>query len=145
MLTAEETKEQKDIYITNFDLERLMKLIKSSRIGNTRDVKHLQELENELKRAKVVDSRDIPGDRITMNSKVCLADIDSGDKLTITLTFPSDSDRDQNKISVLAPIGTAIIGYSINDTIEWEVPGGLKRLKVLDIIYQPEKAGDYHL
>ena len=145
MMTLEETKEQKDIYITNFDLERLMELIRSSRRSTTRNMKHLRELENELKRATVVDSRDIPGDRITMNSKVYLADIDSGDKLTITLTFPSDSDVDQNKISVLAPIGTAIIGYSINDTIEWEVPGGLKRLKVLDIIYQPEKAGDYHL
>ena len=144
-MTLEETKEQKDIYITNFDLERLMELIRSSRRSTTRNMKHLRELENELKRATVVDSRDIPGDRITMNSKVYLADIDSGDKLTITLTFPSDSDVDQNKISVLAPIGTAIIGYSINDTIEWEVPGGLKRLKVLDIIYQPEKAGDYHL
>lgn len=144
-MTLEKTKKQKDIYITNFDLERLMELIKSSRRSSTRNTKHLQELENELKRANVVDSRDIPGDRITMNSKVYLADIDSGDKRTITLTFPSDSDVDQNKISVLAPIGTAIIGYSINDTIEWEVPGGLKRLKVLDIIYQPEKAGDYHL
>jgi len=144
-MTARRTIKQKDIYITDFDLVRLKALIKESRINATRDRKHIEVLENELKRATVVDSKDIPGEVITMNSMVLIEDVDSGEKMTLTLTFPVDSDISQNKVSILAPIGTAMLGYRINDEFEWEVPGGLRRLRVLGVLYQPEKAGDYHL
>jgi regulator of nucleoside diphosphate kinase len=65
--------------------------------------------------------------------------------MTWTLVFPEDADIDQNRISVLAPIGTAMLGYSVGDTIEWPVPEGLRRIQVKEILYQPEAAGDYHL
>ena len=140
-----EAREEKRIFITDFDLRRLQSLIKDPEVSTERNMKHIRELEGELGKAEVVASKDIPTDVVTMNSKVRFEDIDSGDVMTITLTFPSDSDMDQDKISVLAPIGTAIIGYRINDIIEWEVPGGVRRLKVKKVLYQPESAGDFHL
>ena len=138
-------KEERCIFITDFDLRRLQDLITDPEVLTERNMKHIHELEVELRKAKVVASRGIPADVVTMNSKVCLEDLDSGDNLTITLTFPPDSDVDQSKISVLAPIGTAIIGYKINDVIEWKVPRGIRRLKIKKVLYQPESAGDFHL
>lgn len=135
----------RQIFITDFDLKRLRELIADPDMSTGRNKKHINELEEELEKASVVASVDIPPTVITMNSKVILEDLDSGEKLTITLTFPSDADVDQGKISVLAPVGTAIIGYSVGSTVEWNVPGGLRRLKVKKILYQPESSGDYDL
>jgi len=80
-----------------------------------------------------------------MNSKVRLKDLDSGEEVIYSLVFPNDANVAENKISVLAPVGTALIGYRVGDPIEWKVPRGLKRLKIEEILYQPERAGDYHL
>jgi regulator of nucleoside diphosphate kinase len=93
----------------------------------------------------VVTPAGIPPDVITMNSRVCLQDMDSGEDLVYTLVFPGDADVESGKISVLAPIGTAMIGYRSGDRITWSVPGGVKKLKVKKILYQPESAGDFHL
>jgi regulator of nucleoside diphosphate kinase len=82
---------------------------------------------------------------ITMRSKARLLDIDSGKEVVYSLVFPNEADLEKGKISVLAPIGTAMIGYKVGDIIEWEVPAGLRRLRVEEVLYQPEAAGDYHL
>lgn len=136
---------KRSIYITEADMSRLQHLIETGSVFGHRDKKHLMELEDELSRARVVPSKNIPGDIITMNSKVRLRDLDSGQEIVYSLVFPGDANVSENKISVLAPIGTALIGYGVGDTIEWKVPGGLKRLKVEEVVYQPERAGDYHL
>ncbi len=94
---------------------------------------------------QVVSSTEIPKDVITMNSQVRLKDLDSGEEVIYCLVFPHAADSKQQKISILAPIGTALIGYRVGDIIEWNVPAGLKRLKIEEILYQPEAAGDYHL
>lgn len=133
------------IYITDFDLERLKKLVGAAKAKSSRDVKHLRELEGELGRAVVVASKDIPSNVITMNSTVALRDVDTGEKMVLTLAFPSEASMEDNKISILAPVGTAVIGCRKGDVIEWQVPAGTKRLKVEDIFYQPESAGDFHL
>jgi regulator of nucleoside diphosphate kinase len=135
----------RNIYITEADLNRLQGLLETGSQFGHRDKKHLLELEEELNRARVVPSKDIPEDVITMNSKVRLMDLDSGEEMVYSLVFPGDANVSENKISVLAPIGTALIGYRGGDTIEWKVPGGLKRLRVEEILYQPERSGDYHL
>ena len=137
--------EERTIYITNFDMLRLEELIEVASEFSNRDNKHLDELHNELLRAEVVDSKNIPSDVITMNSKVSLKDLDSKEERIYTLVFPSEANIDENKISILAPIGTAMLGYHVGDTIKWHVPAGARRLKVVDILYQPEAAGDYHL
>jgi regulator of nucleoside diphosphate kinase len=137
-------KRAKGIYITEFDLKRLRDLIQSAN-PVSRDEKHLHDLEDELGRAKLVDPKDVPEDVVTMNSKVCLEDLDSGERLAFTLSFPADADADKGRISVLAPIGTAVIGYRVGDIIEWEVPAGKRRFRVRKLLYQPEAAGDYEL
>ena len=80
-----------------------------------------------------------------MRSTVRLKDLVSGEANTYSLVFPSEADFSQGKISVLAPIGTAILGYKSGDTIEWPVPSGVRKLKIDKILYQPEAAGNYEL
>jgi regulator of nucleoside diphosphate kinase len=65
--------------------------------------------------------------------------------MTYTLVFPSEADIKQRKISILAPIGTAILGYQVGDTVIWQVPAKQRRIKIHRILYQPEASGDYHL
>lgn len=79
-----------------------------------------------------------------MNSRLRVRDVDSGRDLTLTIVFPSDADLEQGKISIVAPIGTALLGYRVGDTVEWRVPAGVRRLKIEEILYQPEAAGHYH-
>ncbi len=136
---------ERTIYITAFDKKRLMKLIGDNANFNNPDNKYLKELEKELNRGKIVEPNDILQNVITMNSMVRLKDLDSGEEMTYTLVFPDIADINKNKISILAPIGTALIGYKVEDIIEWKVPSGLRKLKVEEILYQPEAAGDYHL
>ena len=135
--------EKRAISITELDMERLKKRLLESDTIPERDRENLAELEQELMHAEIVSPREIPDDVITMNSSVRLKDLDTKKELTYTLVFPSDADAGQNRISVLAPIGTALIGYRVGDIITWEVPAGRRRLKVEKIIYQPEAAGDY--
>ncbi|ACH38333.1 RNA polymerase-binding protein Rnk [Citrifermentans bemidjiense Bem] len=138
-------KAQRQVVVTEFDMERLEALIDKARSTQTRDSKNLKELGEELVRAEVVDPAGIPPDVITMNSKVCLQDLDSEEELVYTLVFPNEADLASGKISILAPVGTAMIGFRTGDRITWPVPGGMKNLKVKKILYQPEAAGDYHL
>src|SRR5687768_4605195 len=139
------SKKSTTIYITEVDYNRLTGLIDRTREHNGVDKEYLNKLETELERAEVVDSKNIPADVITMRSKVRLRDLVSGESNTYSLAFPTEADFAEGKISVLAPIGTAILGYKQGDTIEWPVPSGLRRLKVEEILYQPESAGDHAL
>lgn len=133
------------IYITEFDLKRLRGLIHHAKTSwNKRAIQHLDALEDELDRAEVVKSGEIPPDVVTMNSTLRLKDLHTGLEDTYTLVFPGTADSSNGKISVLAPIGIAVLGYRVGDTVEWEVPAGLKRFKVEEVIYQPEAALDYH-
>ena len=135
----------RDIYITEFDLKRLMELVQVGITFKGKDGEYLQQLEQELDRAHVVETTAIPHDVVTMNSRVRLLDLYTGEERLCALVFPSDANIELNKISVLAPIGTAMLGYRVGDMIEWEVPAGLKQLRIDEILYQPEAAGHYHL
>ncbi|MGA1875667.1 MAG: nucleoside diphosphate kinase regulator [bacterium] len=136
---------RRGIYITEYDLHRLRKLMEAEHRIYDRDRKYLKELDEELARCKVVAPEKVPRDVITMNSQIRLKDLDSNHEMIYSLVFPGLADANRNKISILAPIGTALIGYKVGDTIEWKVPAGMRRLKVEEILYQPEAAGDYHL
>jgi regulator of nucleoside diphosphate kinase len=128
------------IYITDADCEKLRRLIAGRRGAKSVDHEYLDTLEEELDRAEVVELEAIPRDVVTMNSEVRLKDLDSREIRVYRLIFPTQI-RTENSISVLAPIGTAMLGYRVGDVIEWRVPKGIRRLKVLDVIYQPEAAG----
>jgi len=133
------------IYITDLDLRRLTSLIENALDSDSKDREYLDKLQEELDRGKVVPASEIPKDVVTMNSRARLVDLDSGETEELTLVFPENADISQARISVLAPIGTAMLGYKVGDVFEWEVPAGKRRLKVEEIVYQPEAAGDYHL
>ena len=136
---------KKQIYITDSDIKRLSELIKVAREFGKEDEIYLRDLEEELNRGKVVESKAIPENVITMNSKIRIRNLDTNEEMIFQLVFPEDADSSQEKISILAPIGTAVIGYKTDDIIEWKIPVGLARLKIKEILYQPEAAGDYHL
>ena len=133
------------IYITEFDLHRLEELLEVAGAFTYRGRSDLKELEEEVSRAQVVDSRKVPPTVITMNSRVKLRDLDTGEEMVFTLVFPREADIDGGRLSVISPVGTAILGYTEGDTIEWKVPSGRRRIKIEKVLYQPEAAGDYHL
>lgn len=133
------------IYITENDLGRLRNLINDTRRIEMRRTEYLDNLDNELSRAVIVTSEKIPADTITMNSKVILVDVDTNEEMNVTLVYPTDANIEEDKISILAPIGTAMIGYRAGDTFVWRVPDGIRKLRVVRVIYQPEAAGDLDL
>lgn len=133
------------IFITRTDQERLEKLIDTEEEFATGSKAPLQELRDELKRAIVTESQKIPQDVITMRSKVLLRDINDGEEMIFTLVYPDEADMLEGKISVLAPIGMAILGYRENDRIEWSTPGGIAHLQVEKILFQPEATGNFDL
>jgi len=133
---------EKMIQVTQADMEKLMALLGSRLKLRTRDQEHLEMLAQELDRAEIVRSSDIPADTVTMHSQVLVRDLDTGGESNYTLVFPSDADIANGKISILAPIATALLGYREGDEIEWPTPGGRRRLNVIQVLYKPEAAGD---
>lgn len=124
------------IFITESDYDKLKRLI-AVRRANGADTDYLNQLDQELERAEVLEEKgSVPPDVITMNSEVRLMDVDSGEVKVYKLVYPSQT-RSENAVSVLAPIGTAILGYRVGSLIEWPVPKGLRHLKVLEVSSQP--------
>jgi regulator of nucleoside diphosphate kinase len=135
----------KPIHITQFDLHRLQQLLEDASRTNFRGREDLAGLQAELARAEIVAPETVSHNVITMNSTVVLLDLEIGDEETYTLVFPETADIAAGRISVLAPIGTAMLGYEVGDVFEWAVPAGTRRLQIKEILYQPEAAGDFHL
>ena len=133
----------KAIQITQFDLERLQKLLVDAQATDYRKSEYLEKLQAEIHRAQVVEPKDIPSDVVTMNSTVSIVDLDTKEEEVYTLVFPEDANVREGKVSILAPIGTAMLGYEVGDTFEWDVPAGKRRLQIKKIIYQPEASGDF--
>lgn len=130
------------IYITRSDMDRLRDLIEGVRAYNPKPNPNLDKLEKELDRAKVVSPSKLPEGVVTMNSRVRVLDIDSTAEATYTIVFPGQSKIADSRISILAPIGTALLGYRVGDIVEWETPSGLKRLKIEGVLFQPDAGED---
>jgi regulator of nucleoside diphosphate kinase len=128
------------IYVTPPDKKRLTALLEARRWHGRDDGRTLEVLEEELDRAVVVDAEQLPADVVTLDSRVQLSDLDSGEKLLFAVVLPSRANADEGRISVLAPLGMAVLGYRSGDVIEWDVPGGRRRLRVTHVLYQPEAA-----
>jgi regulator of nucleoside diphosphate kinase len=129
------------ILVTDSDMRKLRQLL-DLRMGlATHDQHHLEMLARELDLAEVVRAEQIPADAVTMDSHVQIRDLDTGGEMGYTLVFPEDSNIAENKISILAPLGTALLGYREGDAIEWPVPGGVRKIRVEKVVYQPEAAG----
>ncbi|MBN2200476.1 nucleoside diphosphate kinase regulator [bacterium] len=123
---------RKPIYITRYDQRRLESLVSD-------------DLKSELKRARIVEPKEVPPDVITMNSRFRLKDLDTNEESEYTLVFPEDEDIYSGKISIYAPMGVALIGVRVGDVIEWPAPRGTLKVQIMEILYQPEAAGDFNL
>jgi len=111
-------------------IKRLLNI--SGYVGDHETQKSLLKFSEELKTAHIVDEKDMPQDVIRFNSKVTIMS-DTGWEKTLQVVLPTERDVQQNKISVLTPMGAALIGYSNNDTIEWDFPGGNYKLKIIEV------------
>ena len=131
----------KKIYVTDKDLARLLELLKTTIPASDSGKKDLKKLKQELDRAEIRESASIPPDVVTMNSKVQLTDLDSGKEYEWRLVYPKDENISQGRISILAPLGSALIGYREGDSFEWEVPSGLRKFRIGKVLFQPESAG----
>ena len=135
--------ECKNIIITHTDRQRLGTLIEKAEISGIADRKLLDDLQLELERAHAVESQDVPPDVVTMNSKVRLRDLETNELVDYTLVYPRDADPAEDRVSVLAPIGTAIMGCRKGDVIEWPVPAGIVRLAIEEVLHQTESVGEF--
>jgi regulator of nucleoside diphosphate kinase len=134
-------KRPKTIYITERDWERLERMV-----SGAGKAPNIAKLRNELDQATVVPSEKIPSDVVTMNSRVSFQELDTGEKSEITLVYPSDADINRRRISILAPVGAALIGLRVGDEIEWPLPSGRTRTyKIISVLFQPEAEGRYDL
>lgn len=129
------------VFITNADKTRLLKFISREREFGGGDSENLKDLEYEIKRAHISAAKNIPKNVVTMHSRVQLRDMDTGEDVVYTLVYPAEADLSEGRISVLAPLGTAILGYRVGDVVEWTVPGGIARYKIESVLFQPEAAG----
>lgn len=136
---------RRKIHITQIDLQRLCRVVASELDLHDGSSRHLTELIAELERAEVVLSDEIPDDVVTMNSTVVLRDLDTNVTETYTLVYPNHANIARNRLSVLAPVGTAILGYHVGDVVRWRVPAGVRRLRIQEVVFQPERVGAFHL
>ncbi len=135
---------KRKIILTKNDFERLEALLSSEFTQAIGPSEYLEGLAAELQRAQVVASDAVPRNVVTMNSTVKLRDCDTHELNSYTLVFPDDADIVNNMLSVLAPVGTAILGQRVGDSLRWRTPGGWRRVKVEQVLYQPERAGVFN-
>ncbi|MFO7641836.1 MAG: nucleoside diphosphate kinase regulator [Candidatus Competibacteraceae bacterium] len=130
------------ITVSSLDLQRLEALLETVPSSSNPEI---EGLKSELLRANIVEPPEMPPTVVTMNSKVRFVVEDTGREFELTLCYPHDLDGQPDKISILAPIGSALLGLAVGQSIEWPLPGGkLAHVLIVDVLYQPERAGDYH-
>jgi regulator of nucleoside diphosphate kinase len=129
------------IVMSRLDYERIEALLEDAH-GRGIDT---AALEAELERADVVEPAQMPSDVISMNSTARFRDEDSGEERELTLVYPRDANADTGRVSILAPVGSALLGVRVGQSIHWPLPGNrTATLRVLSIQYQPEAAGELH-
>lgn len=133
--------QQQTIRVTDFDSRRFQSLIEGSKVVNTRDAGSVDWLERHLDEAEVTPAGHIGPDVVTMSSQVLVTDLDSGETFDFQVVFPRAADAASGKISVLAPLGMAVLGRRVGQLVTWQVPAGLRRLRVDSVLYQPEREG----
>ena len=120
---------------------RVLRGLLSARNGATHDQEHLEDLRVELERALVLDPSRLSPSVVTMHAAVRVRDLESGRRQELTLVSPSEANVSTGRISVLAPLGTALLGYREGDVVERVMPGGLRRLLIEEVRQQPATDG----
>lgn len=132
-----------NITITAQDLRRLSELLTSEPADES--PAYAEQLDLELARANVVEQTKIGHDVVTMNSVVTYVELGTGVQRTVRIVYPQHADASRGWISVLAPLGSALLGLRVGQELAWRVPAGMRRVRVLAVPYQPEANGDYEL
>ena len=135
----------KQILITKQDFTRIHKSISDAKQNNIIKKEEAEKLLNELHSAKIVESEEIPADVVTMNSVVKIHFQNNKTTTEFKIVYPDQADIKAKKISIFSPVASALIGYRVNDEIDWIVPSGMTKIVIDEIIYQPEAAGDFDL
>ena len=131
--------QNQNIILTTEDHERLSQLIaENGHSRNAIDAAAFASLAKEVKRASIVEPEQIPGNVVTMNSIVHVKDLDTGEKMRMTICWPEQAAPQNGMINVLAPLGTALLGTQVGDEVEWIVPSGVRKLLVRKVLFQPE-------
>ncbi len=133
------------IIVNRLDYARIKKCINDAKQFKSISKTEADKLMNELDSAQIVEPETIPSNVVTMNSIVKLSFIDINKQIQFQMVYPDQANLKENKISIFSPIATALIGYRVKDEIEWIVPAGLTKIRIDEIIYQPEAAGDFDL
>jgi regulator of nucleoside diphosphate kinase len=133
--------QQQYVRVTEVDSRRLQTLIDGALLRDKRDTSSVEELERHLLEAEVLPAALIGPDVVTMNSEVLVTDLDTGETFPFRVVFPRAANAAAGNISVLAPLGMAVLGRRIGEEITWNVPAGTRRLRVDDVLYQPERDG----
>jgi regulator of nucleoside diphosphate kinase len=133
------------IIVSKLDSARLMNLLGQARRDKIGHVSYAEKLLNELNNAKLYAPQKMPSNVVTMHSKVRIFLPTANQHREITLVYPDEANLKENKISIFAPIATALLGYKKGDTVTWTVPGGSMDIVIEDILFQPESAEQYDL
>lgn len=129
------------VTVTDVDSDRIRQLIENPPSSDRQDVRSLESLERDLSDADVLPAIQIDPDIVTIGSQVRVRDLDTQRIRVVRVVLPASADADADRISVLAPLGRAVLGRRVGDHVEWRAPGGLRRLRVEAILYQPEREG----
>jgi regulator of nucleoside diphosphate kinase len=131
------------LLMTDLDVQRLNGMLSALETSHGQDVEALQA---ELERATVVPCTTVPTDVVTMNSRIVFMDLESGQLQEATLVYPHDADPAAGRVSILAPLGRALLGLRVGQSIVWQRKSGPScHLRIASLAYQPEAAGDFHL
>ena len=128
-----------DIVVTSQDLQRLQALIRDSASAGA------EQLDEELARARVVAPREVSSDVVTMNSEVTFEDTATGVLRSVRLVYPEAANAARAWVSVLSPLGSALLGLRVGQEFDWILPHGTRRVRVVGVPYQPEANGDFTL
>jgi len=128
------------LLITDQDAKKLRILVESAAYSASYDRAQLEMLEEEMDRAVVVPRHQIPEDIVTMHSRVRILDLRTGEQMVLQLVYPHEAKYAEGKISILAPIGMALLGYPVGAEVQWRVPSGTRHLRIEAVEHQPEAA-----
>ena len=132
---------KRTIVLTEADHDRLQSLLESEFAQVISPVEYIEDLRAELREAEIVPPSRVPRSVVTMNSTVTLRDLETNERETYTLVYPEHADIANDRLSVLAPVGTAILGQRVGDELKWRVPAGWRRFRVQRVLFQPEREG----
>lgn len=133
------------LIINKLDYSRIKRWLSDAKQHRTINSADAAKLLEELESAKIVKPEKVPADVVTMNSIVKLSFLNNNSQTQFQIVYPNQANFKEQKLSIFSPIAIALLGYQVKDEIEWLVPSGLTKIRIDEIVYQPEAAGDFEL